>query len=74
MRDMSNQYWKKPEDVKDLNEWWKDSAEEDIRFAIGNTGYSPEKNIPELYSLMAIAKALVEIRDELRRLNDGKVE
>ena len=74
MRDMRNQYWKKPEDVKDLNEWWEDSAEENIKFAIGNTGYSPANKIPALYSLMAIAKALVEIRDELRRLNNGKVE
>ena len=74
MRDMSNEWWKKPEDVKDLNEWWKDSAEEDIRFAIGLPVSSPEKNIPELYSLTAIAKALVEIRDELRRWNNGKVE
>ena len=72
MRDMSNEWWKKPEDVKDLNEWWKDSAEEDIRFAIGLPVSSPEKKYSS--SLTAIAKALVEIIDELRRWNNGKVE
>ena len=37
------------------------------QYAVGNTG---EERTPEVFSMLAIAKALVEIRDELRIMNE----
>ena len=65
--DLGKEWWKKPNGLKNLNEWWSGPAEEDIKYAVGNTG---EERTPEVFSMLAIAKALVEIRDELRIMNE----
>lgn len=55
--------------VEEMISWASDEAAE-----YEETGSQVHSTMAKLEYMEAIAQALVEIRDELRRWNDGKVE
>lgn len=63
-----NKWWKLPEYTSeaDRRKFLEDLPIEDIKHAVGNT-YS-DKEVTK-YCMLAIAKTLLDIRDELRRMN-----